>query len=100
MKSSGKLALGMALGLAIGSAIVYFSSRDNRRSFIDGMGNMANKTRDSIMDGYNEAKERYYEYRDKVKEYSGRAVDQAEEIATNVANTAREYAGKIGGKSE
>lgn len=61
------LGLGIAIGVAIGLGIAYFSDKEKRDSFVSDIRSTADRTRDSFMEGYHDAKERYYNYRNKLK---------------------------------
>lgn len=85
MNNSSKFALGSAIGIAIGTAIGYLLNRDNRRQLVDNVRGVADKTRDSVVEGYYEAKEKYYELRDKLKREGADFVDEAEEFVEEKA---------------
>ena len=65
MKSEVKFGLGIAIGVALGAAIAYFSDKEKRNSFVDDVMTTADKARDSVVEGYYEAK--YNQYRNKLK---------------------------------
>ena len=67
MKSEVKFGLGIAIGVALGAAIAYFSDREKRNSFVDDVMTTADKARDSVVEGYYEAKAKYNQYRNKLK---------------------------------
>ena len=85
MNNSSKFALGSAIGIAIGTAIGYLLNRDNRRQLVDNVRGVADKTRDSVVEGYYDAKEKYYELRDKLKREGADFVDDAEEFVEEKA---------------
>ena len=67
MKSEVKFGLGIAIGVALGAAIAYFSDKEKRNSFVDDVMTTADKARDSVVEGYYEAKSKYNQYRNKLK---------------------------------
>ena len=67
MKSEVKFGLGIAIGVALGAAIAYFSDKEKRNSFVDDVMTTADKARDSVVEGYYEAKAKYNHYRNKLK---------------------------------
>ena len=67
MKSEVKFGLGIAIGVALGAAIAYFSDKEKRNSFVDYVMTTADKARDSVVEGYYEAKAKYNQYRNKLK---------------------------------
>ena len=52
MNNTGRIALGIALGAAIGAAITYLSDRDKRDRLYDDLSTTADRTRDSLVEGY------------------------------------------------
>ncbi|MBB6276278.1 YtxH domain-containing protein [Porphyromonas circumdentaria] len=79
MKGGFKFGLGVALGAAIGAAIAYFADKEKRDSFVDSVSSAADKARDSIVEGYYDAKEKYYKYRDKLKKESSQILKDVNE---------------------
>ncbi len=75
MKDGFKFGLGVAIGAAIGAAIAYFADKEKRDNFVDSVSSAADKARDSVVEGYYEAKEKYYKYRDKLKRESSQILD-------------------------
>ena len=67
MKSEVKFGLGIAIGVALGAAIAYLSDKEKRNSFVDDVMTTADKARDSVVEGYYEAKAKYNQYRNKLK---------------------------------
>ena len=67
MKSEVKFGLGIAIGVALCAAIAYFSDKEKRNSFVDDVMTTADKARDSVVEGYYEAKAKYNQYRNKLK---------------------------------
>ena len=67
MKSEVKFGLGIAIGVDLGDAIAYFSDKEKRNSFVDDVMTTADKARDSVVEGYYEAKAKYNQYRNKLK---------------------------------
>ena len=67
MKSEVKFGLGIASGGALGAAIAYFSDKEKRNSVVDDVMTTADKARDSVVEGYYEAKAKYNQYRNKLK---------------------------------
>ena len=77
MSSQGEFSLGLLVGLAIGAAAAYFADREKRTRFVEDINSTADKVRDSVVEGYYEAKNRYQKYRRKMK---GITEDMVEEI--------------------
>lgn len=94
MKNSGKLAIGIAIGMAIGSAIAYFSDRENRKCFVDNVTEATDKARDSVVEGYYEAKEKYYKYRDMLKKQAGDFVEEAGDFVEEAVDKTKGMLGK------
>ena len=67
MKTEVKFGLGIAIGVALGAAIAYFSDKEKRNSFVDDVMTTEDKARDSVVEGYYEAKAKYNQYRNKLK---------------------------------
>ena len=67
MKSEVRFGLGIAIGVALGAASAYFSGKEKRNSFVDDVMTTADKARDSVVEGYYEAKAKYNQYRNKLK---------------------------------
>ena len=65
------------MGLAIGAAAAYFADREKRNRFVEDINSTADKVKDSVVEGYYEAKNRYQKYRRKMK---GITEDMVEEI--------------------
>ena len=61
--SNGNFVLGILIGAAAGAAAAYFSDR---------------RARDSIVEGYYEAKDRYNRYRNKLTEETNDLLDEIE----------------------
>ena len=74
-----KIGVGAAVGVAVGFAIAYFLDKEKREDFVEGFRNTTQKTKDSIVDGYYEARDRYNEYRNKLKREWGNMRGHAEE---------------------
>ena len=66
MSSQGKFSLGLLVGLAIGAAAAYFADREKRTRFVEDINSTADKVKDSVVEGYYEAKNRYQKYRRKM----------------------------------
>lgn len=64
--NSGKFLLGLLIGAAAGAAAAYFSDRSRRERFADEVGSRVDRARDSLVEGYYEAKDRYNEYRNRM----------------------------------
>lgn len=75
MKSGVKFGLGIAIGMAVGAAIAYLADKDKREDLLDSVSTAADKARDSVVEGYYEAKEKYYKYRDRLKKEGARIMD-------------------------
>lgn len=63
---SGKFAFGLILGGIIGAAVAYFSDRDKRDRFSEDLSSTVDRTRDRLVEGYYEAKDRYQQYRQRL----------------------------------
>ncbi len=94
MRNSGKIALGIGIGLAVGSAIAYFADKKNRKAFVEGVSDLSEKTRDSIVEGYYEAKEKYFQYRDKLQRKAEAISDEAEALYEKGVKKAKELTNK------
>ena len=77
MSSQGKFSLGLLVGRAIGAAAAYLADRDKCTRFVEDINSTADKVKDSVVEGYYEAKNRYQKYRRKMK---GITEDMVEEI--------------------
>lgn len=64
--SGGKFALGLLIGAAVGAAAAYFADRSRRERFADDFSSTVDRARDSIVEGYYEAKDRYSQYRNRL----------------------------------
>lgn len=62
----GKFALGVIIGAAVGAALAYFSDRNKRDKFADDFSYSVDRARDSIVEGYYDAKDRYNRYRNRL----------------------------------
>lgn len=63
----GKFALGIVLGAVVGAVATYFSDKQKRERFSEDFSTGVDRARDSIVEGYYEAKQKYQEYRDRLK---------------------------------
>ena len=72
MSSQGKFSLGLLVGLAIGAAAAYFADREKRTRFVEDINSTADKVKDSVVEGYYEAKNR--------RKMKGITEDMVEEI--------------------
>lgn len=77
--SNGSFLLGVLVGLAGGAAAAYFSDRRKREAFSDNVSSAVERTRDSIVEGYYEAKERYQRYRNKLTDETNDLLDEIDE---------------------
>ena len=77
--SNGNFLLGLFIGLAGGAAAAYFSDRRKREVFSDNVSSAVERTRDSIVEGYYEAKERYQRYRNKLTDEAQDLLDEIDE---------------------
>ena len=73
--SKGNFLLGVLLGAAAGAAAAYFSDRE---AFADNFSSSMERARDSIVEGYYEAKERYNRYRNKLTEEANDLLEEIE----------------------
>ena len=76
--SNGNFVLGILIGAAAGAAAAYFSDRRNREAFADNFSSSVERARDSIVEGYYEAKDRYNRYRNKLTEETNDLLDEIE----------------------
>lgn len=63
---NGKFLFGLLIGAAAGLAAAYFADRNRRERFTDEVSSTLDKARDSIVEGYYEAKDRYQQYRNRL----------------------------------
>lgn len=63
----GKFALGLILGAVVGAVATYFSDKQKRERFSEDFSAGVDRARDGIVEGYYEAKQKYQEYRDRLK---------------------------------
>ena len=94
MNNTGRIALGLALGAAIGAAIPYLSDRDKRDRLYDDLSTTADRTRDSLVEGYYEAKDRFETYRDKLQKRGAKFAEEVEEQFDETVDKAKETASK------
>lgn len=64
--NNGKFFLGLLIGAVGGAIATYFADRNKRESFANDFSSTLDRTRDSLVEGYYEAKDRYNEYRNKL----------------------------------
>lgn len=76
-KGGGKFFLGLLLGAAAGAAAAYFADRNKREQFAEELGSRVDKARDSLVEGYYEARDRYNEYR-------GRLSNSADQMLSDI----------------
>ena len=74
--SSGNFFLGLLLGAAAGAAAAYFADRNKREAFSENFSSGVERARDSIVEGYYEAKNRYNLYRNKLTEETNDLLDE------------------------
>ena len=77
--NNGKFLLGLLLGAAAGAAAAYFSDRNRRERFADEVGSRVDRARDSIVEGYYEAKDRYNEYRNRLSSSSSQLLSDVQQ---------------------
>ncbi len=61
--NNGKFVFGLLLGALAGAAAAYFSDRKKRECFAEEVSSRVDRARDSVVEGYYEAKDRYNEYK-------------------------------------
>lgn len=64
--NKGNFLVGLLIGAAAGAAAAYFSDRNKRERFADEFGSRVDRARNSIVEGYYDAKDRYNEYRNRL----------------------------------
>lgn len=64
--SNGKFLLGLLVGAAAGAVAAYFADKNRRERFTEEVSSRVDKARDSIVEGYYEAKDRYNQYRNRL----------------------------------
>ena len=74
--SKGNFFLGVLIGAAAGAAAAYFSDRRTRELFADNVSSSVERARDSIVEGYYEAKERYQRYRNRLTDETQELIDE------------------------
>lgn len=84
MSKSSKVTLGVAIGIAIGAAIAYLSDRERREELYDTLSTSADRGRDALVEGYYEAKDKFYTYRDRLRKRSEEFIDGAADMADQV----------------
>ena len=62
---------------------------------MDNVRGVADKTRDSVVEGYYEAKEKYYELRDKLKREGADFVEEAEDYVEEKAKDGKKTAEEL-----
>ena len=77
--SNGNFFLGVLIGAAARAAVAYFTDRRKREAFSDNFSSSVERARDSIVEGYYEAKDRYNRYRNKLTEETNDLLDEIEE---------------------
>ncbi|WP_329905060.1 YtxH domain-containing protein [Porphyromonas pogonae] len=80
--SNGKFAIGVAVGALIGAVAAYFSDRNKRERFVDDMSCTADKVKDSVVEGYYDAKDKYMKYRNKLVKDTEDLIDEIEDELT------------------
>lgn len=63
---NGKFLLGVLIGAAVGAAAAYFADKSKRERFADDFSSTVDRARDSLVEGYYEAKDRYQQYRNRL----------------------------------
>lgn len=81
---NARLGLGIAIGVAVGFGIAYFMDKEKRDSFMRDLRSTADRTKDSLLDNYYEAKEKYYSYRNKLKRDVEDFVDDVEDMGEDL----------------
>ena len=76
--SKGNFFLGVLIGAAAGAAAAYFSDRRKRKLFADNVSSSVERARDSIVEGYYEAKERYNRYRNRLTDEANDLLEEIE----------------------
>ena len=94
MNNTGRIALGIALGAAIGAAITYLSDRDKRERLYDDLNTTADRTRDTLVEGYYDAKDKFETYRDKLMKRGEYLAEDLEEDFEDTVEKAKETVGK------
>lgn len=76
---NGNFFLGVLIGAAAGAVAAYFSDRRKREAFSDNFSSSVERARDSIVEGYYEAKDRYNRYRNKLTEETHDLLDEIQD---------------------
>lgn len=76
---SGKFALGVLFGAVLGAVAVYLSDKNRRDTIVDNISSTVDRTRDSLVEGYYEAKNRYNEYRERISSGTDRLIAEVRE---------------------
>lgn len=76
--NNGKFFLGLLIGAVGGALAAYFSDRSKRESFANDFSSTLDRTRDSLVEGYYEAKDRYNEYRNRLSNASADIVAEVQ----------------------
>lgn len=79
MNSNVKFALGVAVGALAGALSAYFSDRNKRERFMDEVSSTADRVKDSVVEGYYDAKDKYLKYREKLVKETSDIVDEIED---------------------
>ena len=79
--NNGKFFLGLLIGAVGGALATYFAERNKRESFANDLSSTLDRTRDSLVEGYYEAKDRYNEYRNRL---SNRSADIIADVQREV----------------
>lgn len=78
--SSGKTGIGLGIGLVVGTlvgAAVAYCLDDNRRDrLVDNVTGTANKFKDSVVEGYYDAKSRYMKYRNRLTHATDEMIEE------------------------
>lgn len=62
-----KFFLGLLTGALVGAAAVCLSDENRRKKLLNDLSDTVNRTQDDLLEAYKDAKEKYYEYRRKLR---------------------------------
>lgn len=100
MKNSGQFFLGAAIGFVAGALVSYFLDKENRTAFAKQVNDTADKAKESVIEGYYEAKERYEKYRDALKKSAEKIGNNVEDFIEDTSEKTRKAINATGEKAQ